>query len=89
MTVARTTSVLPIEVAVDAKGAYLTALSNTAGGVLLGVALDGSGAKQLASTPGVVYGAVASSDTAVYWTIGWTSSAKVPADSPSVRKLCR
>ncbi len=88
-TIVHTPALLPIGVSVDAQGAAVTALSNTTGGALLVAALDGSGARQLASTPGVVYADVALAGPAVYWTIGWTSSAHVPADSPSVRKACR
>ena len=90
-TLAQTPDVMPLDVFVDAS-AYVTTYSaqipNQSQGTLLRVALDGSATTQLAATPGVLYGAVRTSPTAVYWTINWLTG-QAPADRASVRKLCK
>jgi hypothetical protein len=75
-----TEGLLPIDLAVDESGVYATALSQPKA-VLLH---DGA---EIASTPSVVYESVRTSKTAVYWTIGFTSTPH--ADGASVRKLCK
>lgn len=76
---------LPLDVAVDASGVYATAFSQEKG------ALERAGAAgapvEVASTPGVQYGLVRTSATAIYWTIQWTGAP--PADGASVRKVCK
>jgi hypothetical protein len=73
---------LPIDVAADASGIYVTALSQSES-VLM------RGATVLAKTTGVVYEAVRASPTAVYWTIAWTSASPPPPDGATVRKICK
>ncbi len=75
-----TDGLLPVDLAVDETGVYATALSQPKA-VLLHQGVE------LASTPGVVYESVRTSKTAVYWTIGFTSTPH--ADGASVRKLCK
>jgi hypothetical protein len=75
-----TDGMLPVDFAVDESGVWATALSQQEGGVLLHTGVT-------RKTPGVVYEAVRTSATAVYWTIGWTSTR--PEDGASVRKLCK
>jgi hypothetical protein len=88
---ASTPGVLPLDVFVDASGAYLTTFSGTSSqnqGTLLRIALDGTMTSELAATPGVLYGFVRASAGAVYWTIDWQAGHPA-ADGASVRKLCK
>ncbi|HEY1955913.1 MAG TPA: hypothetical protein VGH28_09870 [Polyangiaceae bacterium] len=85
VTVLDTTGVLPLDVAADASGVYVTELHEMTG--TLAKAKPDASADVLASTPNAVYGAVRTTPTAIYWTIAWNGSA--PSDSASVRKLCK
>jgi hypothetical protein len=82
---------LAIRVAVDEKDAYVTGLQGTGSashGVLVRVGLGGGAVTELARTNGTVYGAVAVTKTAVYWTLAWSQGAQPPG-TPSVRKICK
>jgi hypothetical protein len=72
---------LPVDFTVDDGGIYVTALSQQEG------VLHHFGV--MTKTAGAVYEAVRTSATAVYWTIGWTSTNGPPADGASLRKICK
>ena len=80
-----------MRLAVDDRFAYVTGLQGTgaaAHGVLWRVALAGGAVTEVARTDDTSYEAVAVTDAAVYWTIGWAKGAQ-PAGAPSVRKICK
>ena len=88
---ASTADVLTLRVAVDDRNAYVTGLQGTgtaSHGVLSRVALAGGPVTELQRTNGTVYGAVAVTASAVYWTIGWSKGTQ-PAGTASVRKTCK
>ncbi len=84
--VVTTNGVLPWDVAVDAKDAYVTTTADPPRGALVRAPLDGSGGSEIASTDGVLYAAVRTNASAVFWTIGWVDT---PPDHASVRKKCK
>ena len=63
---------LPIDLAVDDTGVYVTTLSQVESALV-------HGSTTVVATPGVVYEAVRTSTTAVYWTIAWTSASRSSA----------
>lgn len=82
------TGTVPIDVTIDAKHAYATTLAGTTT-TLHRIALDGTKDESWVTSVGVIFGAVRASDTAVYWTIDWSSQSPPAAGSPSVRKKCK
>jgi len=84
-TVLDTSGVLPLDIAVDTSGLYVTELHEKTASLVK--AMGDAPAAELASASNAVYGVVRTSPAAIYWTIGWTGSP--PSDGASVRKLCK